>query len=233
MTNALALDTTSDMLSLALLKAGRPAASHYAPCGTRTAQVALEVIDGLLRSAGLELGRLDVLVVARGPGSFTGTRIGLAIALTLGQVTGRPVIGVDSLHVLAAQTGPADPRTFHVVLNCVRDEAYHAPFRWEGGRLRCLAPIALDRLESIAAQVGAAPVVVRRFEPVARGGEGRGGEALLAALTPMALRHPQPDGLRLLAVGLPLYLERPGGPFPRVEPIYLKSEAFRTWQRPA
>ena len=64
-------------------------------------------------------------------------------------------------------------------------------------------------------------------------GTGRGDpetEAAFAALKRLPLAHPNPDGERLLAVGLPLYLAGPGAGWPPVTPIYLKSEAFRTWR---
>ena len=135
MTTALALDTTSDTLSVALHQEGRPAASHYAPAGTRTTATIFGVIEKLLAGAGLAPEALEVFIVARGPGSFTGTRIGLAVAKTFARVLGCPLIGVDTLRLLAAQTEPVEERPFHALLNCVRDEAYHAPFRWRDGRL--------------------------------------------------------------------------------------------------
>jgi len=73
--------------------------------------------------------------------------------------------------------------------------------------------------------VGEAPVVLRRFEPA----DPRH-DAAVARLNPLPLRHPFPDGLLLLREGLALYHDNPAGPFPPVEPIYLKSEAFRRWK---
>lgn len=226
--NALAIDTTSDCLSLALLAGGRPVASHYALAGRRVNRTVLTVLDELLAGAGLAPRDLDVLLVARGPGSFTGTRIGMAVALTMARVTGRPLLGVDTLHLLAAQTDPAETRVFHALLNCARDEVYHAPFRWSpAGRPEALDEIRLADAATARAAVGAAPVVLRRF-PAAE----RQAPDAFAGLTPLPLRHPFPDGLCLLAVGVPRYLDAPQGPFGRVTPLYLKSEAFRTW-RPA
>ncbi|HUJ74896.1 MAG TPA: tRNA (adenosine(37)-N6)-threonylcarbamoyltransferase complex dimerization subunit type 1 TsaB, partial [bacterium] len=181
--------------------------------------------EELLAGAGLEPAALDVFIVAKGPGSFTGTRIGLAVALTLAQVTGRPVVGVDSLNVLAAQAEPAGPARFHVLLNCARDEVYHAPYARQGDALVAQAPIALTNLALAVERIGSEPALLRRFEPAQPGLE-----PLLARLNPMPLRHPWPDARLLLEVGLREWRARPGGPFTRVEPIYLKSEAFRTWR---
>jgi tRNA threonylcarbamoyladenosine biosynthesis protein TsaB len=225
LTHALAIDTTSEYLSLALLKAGRPVASHYAQCGVRATRLVFAEIDLLLSGAEMKPAELDLILAAVGPGSFTGTRIGLAVARTFGQVLQRPVIGVDTLHLLAAQSEPRYGTVFHALLNCARDEVYHAPFQWREGLPEALAPIGITSFDRLEALVGEAPVVLRRFEPVEAKGES------LSRLNHMPLRHPFPDGLLLLELGLARFRARPRGPFPPPEPIYLKSEAFRGWPR--
>ena len=226
MTSALAIDTTSDSLSLALLRCGEPAGSHYERCGARMNRTLLGTLDRMLRQAGMDVPGLDVILVARGPGSFTGTRVGLALARSFGQITGTPLIGVDTLHLLAAQTDPGTlGERFHALLQCTRSEIYHAPFRWRDGQPEMLQPIALHPIDDLQSVVGNEPVVLRRHDGVHGGPHPR-----LEGLTRAELRHPHPDGPRLLAVGIPLYQANPRGPFPPAEPIYLKPEAFRKWK---
>ncbi len=231
MTNALAIDTTSDVLGLALLKDGRLAANHYKPTGKAMNRTILLVLEGLLAGAGLTLGALHLIVAARGPGSFTGTRIGLAVAKSIAMVQGCPLVGVDTLRLLAAQTEPEQERPFHAALNCVRDEVYHASYRWGPNGLESLGDIALSTLAELPRVAGAAPVVLRRFAP-----EQPGHEQALAKLQPAPLAHPHPDGELLLGEGLRIHRSQGegsqgGGPPRPVEPIYLKPEAFRTWKR--
>jgi tRNA threonylcarbamoyl adenosine modification protein YeaZ len=226
MTHALAIDTTSDYLSLALLKADQPVGSHYALCGVEAAKRIFAEIDALLVGAELAPRDLDLLVVAVGPGSFTGTRIGLAVARTFGQVLNRPVIGVNTLQLIAAQTEPGRDPVFHALLHCARDEVYHAPFRWSEGGPEPLGAIGMATFAELPALVGEAPVVLRRFDPNAKDGADA-----MARLRHLPLRHPFPDGLLLLEQGLARFRSRPGGPFPPADPIYLKSEAFRKWKR--
>lgn len=223
MTHALAIDTTSDYLSLAVLRAGRPAASRYEPCGNRMARVIFSRVDEMLRGAGLTPAALDFLAVAHGPGSFTGTRIGMAVALTFSQVTGKPLLGVDSLRILAEQTDPRRAGRFHVLLNCARDEIYYAPYRrHEDGRLEPLAPIVLTSLALALAAAGGEPVVLRRFSA-------SGPDPLPPGVERMPLTREFPDGELLLQAALTRFRERPAGPFPKVEPLYLKPDALRTW----
>ena len=222
---ALAIDTTSDYLSLALLRDGKPVASHYALCGTRMARTIFTRMDELLAGAKLTPRDLHFVAAARGPGSFTGTRIGLAVALTISQVTGIPLIGVDTLRLLAEQTDPNSVGRFVAVLNCARAEAYHAPFmRRLDGRLEALAEVALADAPTVLELAGGNPIVLRRFEPVTADLAG------LEALPRVPLIHPFPDGLCLLRAALPLLEQLGETPPHRVEPLYLKSEAFRTWR---
>ena len=229
MTRALAIDTTSDYMSLALHVDGDVVDSRYELSGARMNAALLPTIGAMLATAGLTPRALDVIVVAQGPGSFTGTRLGLAVALTFAQVLGTPLLGVDTLHVLAAQTEPSLAGTFHALLHCTRSEVYHAPFRWTAhGLPEAQAPIALEHIARLPLLLGAAPVVLRRHDglrPLRADAQ-----AALDGLRRAPLRHAAPDALRLLAVGLPRYRARPAGPFPAVQPLDLKPEAFRRWE---
>ncbi|HEX7939521.1 MAG TPA: tRNA (adenosine(37)-N6)-threonylcarbamoyltransferase complex dimerization subunit type 1 TsaB [Gemmatimonadaceae bacterium] len=223
--NALAIDTTSDYLSLALLKDGRPVASHYALCGTRMARTIFTRIDELLAGAKLTPRDLHFVAAARGPGSFTGTRIGLGIALTLSQVTGIPLIGVDTLRLLAEQTSPEHVGRFIAVLNCARAELYYTPYmRRLDGRLEALGEVALGDVARLLDLAGDHPIVLRRFDPITANLEP------VEVLSRVPLAREFPDGLCLLRAALPLLDQLGEATPPRVEPLYLKSEAFRTWK---
>lgn len=226
--NALAIDTSSDVLSLALIGKGQLSGSVYLHCGPRMNSLLFDEIDGLLQGAGLGIAELHLLIAARGPGSFTGTRLGLGVAQTFSRFGQVPLIGVDTLQLLARQTDSSLAGTFHTALNCTRDEVYHAPFRWEGGELACLAPMVLEPVAEFSARIDGAPVVLRRFPR--RAAALPGIEAAFAGLKQVPLAHPEPDGGCLLAAGLASYAKNPKGPHPPALPIYLKAEAFRTWK---
>ena len=199
--------------------------SHYALCGVQAAKRIFAEIDALLAGAELAPRDLNLIVAALGPGSFTGTRIGLALAQTFAQVLDCPLIGVDTLQLLAAQTEPGRDAVFHALLHCARDEVYHAPFRWSESAPERTGDIGLTVFAELPAIVGEAPVVLRRFDPASTQGED-----IAATLRHLPLRHPFPDGLLLLERGLTRFRATPAGPFPPPRPIYLKSEAFRKWR---
>ena len=102
----LAFDTATDTATSALVADGVTLGERR----TRP-QSLLADVDVLLVAAGLAPSDLDATVVGTGPGSFTGTRIGLAVARGLALSLDLPVAGVSTLDALAA----AAPRAFPVV----------------------------------------------------------------------------------------------------------------------
>jgi tRNA threonylcarbamoyl adenosine modification protein YeaZ len=95
------------------------------------AQTLLEDVDALLRQAGMHPAGLDRLAVGIGPGSFTGVRIGLAVARGLALSLDLPGSGVSTLAALAAGAPGALP-----VVDAKRREV----FTLVDGEPRVLAP---------------------------------------------------------------------------------------------
>jgi tRNA threonylcarbamoyl adenosine modification protein YeaZ len=93
----LAFDTATEVATCALVDDGEA-------LGERTSAPAtlLEDVDALFRQASARPSELDALVVGTGPGSFTSTRIGLAIARGLALALGVEGAGVSTLDALAA-----------------------------------------------------------------------------------------------------------------------------------
>jgi len=100
----LAFDTATDVATSALLRDGEVLGER-----TSVPRTVLEDLDGLLREVGAEPAQVDGLVVGTGPGSFTSTRIGLAIARGLGLALGIPAAGVSTLDALAAARADVFP----------------------------------------------------------------------------------------------------------------------------
>jgi tRNA threonylcarbamoyladenosine biosynthesis protein TsaB len=98
----LALDTSTRTVGLALYDGVQVLCeSVWNSHDYHTVELAPAVAETLAR-AGIEVGELQALAVALGPGSFTGLRIGLALAKGMALVRHLPIIGIPSLHILAA-----------------------------------------------------------------------------------------------------------------------------------
>ncbi|WP_341503608.1 tRNA (adenosine(37)-N6)-threonylcarbamoyltransferase complex dimerization subunit type 1 TsaB [Gallaecimonas sp. GXIMD4217] len=102
MTTLLALDTATEACSAALLHKGQVLHRHEV-CPQQHTRKILPMVDELLAEAGLALGQLDALAYGRGPGSFTGVRIGIGIAQGLAFSAELPLIGVSNLAAMAEQ----------------------------------------------------------------------------------------------------------------------------------
>jgi tRNA threonylcarbamoyladenosine biosynthesis protein TsaB len=108
----LAIDTSGKNGSIALARAGEPTAEgdfeliEIAPLvgGTFSAQLIPQVAE-LLSSNGFMKTAIGAFVVASGPGSFTGLRVGLAAAKALAEVLGKPIATVSLLEVCVFISG--------------------------------------------------------------------------------------------------------------------------------
>jgi tRNA threonylcarbamoyladenosine biosynthesis protein TsaB len=107
----LALDTGSPLVSVALARDGAVVAARAVE-QARSSTRLLAMIQEVLDEAGIGvagLGGIDGIAVLRGPGSFTGLRIGLATVLGLHQALDVPAAALPSLPVLAASAGAVAP----------------------------------------------------------------------------------------------------------------------------
>ncbi len=93
----LAFDTATDTATSALVDDGEVVAERAS-----TPRTLLADLDALLRQGGVRTGDVDALAVGIGPGSFTGTRIGLSIARGLALSLGVRAAGVSTLDALSA-----------------------------------------------------------------------------------------------------------------------------------
>ena len=99
--NLLAIESSTDWLSVALLRGEDILELEEHPDSRQHASALLPAIDTILARAGWGLGDLDAIGVATGPGSFTSLRIGLATVKGLAFGTDRIGIGVSTLEAMA------------------------------------------------------------------------------------------------------------------------------------
>ena len=126
----LAFDTATDVATSALVDDGEVLGERASRAVTL-----LEDVDALLRQGGAHPRDLDALAIGIGPGSFTGVRIGLAVARGLGVALELPGAGVSTLDALAAGAPGAVP-----VVDARRSEV----FALVGGEYIVVAPAELE-----------------------------------------------------------------------------------------
>ena len=97
----LGIDTTTPRLSLALSLSQNIIEKNIL-VNRRHGEVLLVEIDNLFKSEAIKFKDLEGIVVGLGPGSFTGTRVGIAAALGIAQALQIPIVGISSFKSIAA-----------------------------------------------------------------------------------------------------------------------------------
>jgi tRNA threonylcarbamoyl adenosine modification protein YeaZ len=200
----LAFDTSAPAVSVAVhdgtdvlgVATGEGAMAH--------GELLAPAIEQALSHSGRSIGDVTDVAVGVGPGPFTGLRVGVVTALTLGASLGVPTHGVCSLDVLAAEVGRDD--AFLVATDARRKEVYWALFDGGPRDWRRIEGPAVDRPDALAALHPGVPVIGRGAQLY--------GEVLHAA------EGPTDPAASVLAAGVaagafvelplePLYLRRP------------------------
>ena len=133
----LAFDTATPTVSVALHDGDDVVAELVSDQPMRHGEQLAPLIDRVLREQGLVRQDLTAVAVGVGPGPYTGLRVGLVTARTLGYVLEIPVYGVCTLDVLAVEavdTGSVIGE-FVVATDARRKEVYLAAYDAEGRRL--------------------------------------------------------------------------------------------------
>lgn len=203
----LGFDTATPTVSVALHDGERVLAEWSVADAMRHGELLAPGIQTVLNDAGVAAADLTEIAVGTGPGPFTGLRVGLVTARTLGHALGIPVRGVCTLDVLAAAAdlGGPPPTSFLVATDARRKEVYWA--RYDHERVRVDGPHV------------AKPADIATEDPVA----GRGARLYPDAF-PNALDPQDPSAAVLarsvarrevpLSEPIPLYLRRPDATVP-------------------
>jgi tRNA threonylcarbamoyladenosine biosynthesis protein TsaB len=126
--NLLAIETATEACSVALIH-GQDiiARSEIAP--RRHTELVLPMADALLAEAGIGRHALDAIAVGRGPGAFTGVRLGVSLAQGMALALDLPVITISSLAALALEAPEDEDAAILAVIDARMGEIYAACYR--------------------------------------------------------------------------------------------------------
>lgn len=223
----LALDTSTEACSAALWLDGH--LSYFDEvCPQQHSKRILPMIDQLLVNAGVRLQQLDGLVFGRGPGSFTGVRIGVGVAQGLAFAADLPVYGVSTLQAMA-QAAFRQRQVQRVVaaIDARMAEVYIAQYQLDSGSgLMCAQtaevackPEQLPQLQlaDVELLVGTgAQTYPALLQPWA-GGAAICGDILL------------PSAQDMLTIAMPALIRGDFVSAELAEPVYVRDEV--TWQK--
>ena len=163
----LALDTSTRMLGLALFD-GRQVLAEctWQGKGHHTQELAPEIAL-LLRRAGVLLDEVQAVGIATGPGSFTGLRIGMALAKGLCLSGGRALVGIPTLDILARAQPRQDGRLF-VAIQAGRGRIVGMWYKWSRKGWRPEADLQVLTWEMLAAGVKPGSLICGEIDGEAR-----------------------------------------------------------------
>ncbi len=97
----LAIDTSNLVMGISVLDEGKVLGEYITNLKKNHSIRVMPAIEEVLKETGVKPAELDRIVVAKGPGSYTGVRIGVTIAKTLAWTLKKELVGISSLEVLA------------------------------------------------------------------------------------------------------------------------------------
>ncbi len=131
----LALDTSNHPMSIALVEDNLLKATTTINTIRNHSIYVLPTINDLMAKAGWQPADLDRVVVAQGPGSYTGIRIAVTTAKTLAMTLGIDLVGVSSLKALAAGIAPVTNALLVPFFDARRGNVFAGSYRWQDGEL--------------------------------------------------------------------------------------------------
>ncbi len=151
----LAFETSTAWSGVALLAGSEVIESRELDPAQKGDRDLLPAAEALLRAANLAARQLGAVAVGIGPGSYTGTRIGVMSAKALAYGIGKPLYGISSLAALAWRARASAP-VVAAVQDARRDEVYLGVY-----------DVAGDRPRALVADIALAPEEVAKFVPAA------------------------------------------------------------------
>lgn len=222
----LAVDTATEACSAALL-VGDSLFSRWEEAPRDHTRKILPMVQAVLDDAGITLNDLDAIAFGRGPGSFTGVRIGISVAQGLAFGVGVPLIGISTLAAMAQGAYRLDgAEQVLTAIDARMNEVYFGRYELIDGRMQLVGdevvsdPAALVDVRGKLA--GPVTCVGTGFETY---GETLGG--LADELAVSQVRFPAAEDMLPLARAA--WLAGEAVPVEQATPVYLRDKV--TWKK--
>ena len=158
MAKILSLETSGTILSVALADGGTVVADRVCREPRMQAALTAPLVKEVLNAAGLRAQDLDAVCVSKGPGSYTGLRVGTSTAKGICFGAGVPLLAVCTLDILASSAFFPEPCTVIPMIDARRMEVYTAVYSPAGERLSDIEAKVIGP-DSFAAELAAGPVL--------------------------------------------------------------------------
>lgn len=151
----LGIDTSTKFLSIGILDEAK-IYEYNIELGRKHSSLLAVSLKRILDSLGWKAADIDYFACGLGPGSFTGTRIGLAAIKGLGFAAGKPVIGVSSLDIIARNAKSCLDKNYSYVVAAVdarRNLVYAGIYKNKSGNLKLALPYMLVSFDALSKKI--------------------------------------------------------------------------------
>ena len=225
----LALDTSTEACSVALFHRGEKTHINELAQRTHTKRI-LPMIDEILANSGLRLNQVDALAFGRGPGSFTGVRVGAGIAQGLAFGADLPVIPISNLTAMAqAAFGLHQAGNVVAAIDARMNEVYFSQLVRE--KVQSDVGEFFQWREIITEQVCSPEQAIKQFrdDNAFRVGTGWAAYSQFTEKNLTSSDIALPNALYMLELARVEYLQKRTISALEIEPIYLRNEV--TWKK--
>lgn len=222
----LAIDTSNYALGVALLEDNQVLGEYITNLKKNHSVRIMPAIQTLMKDCEKVPADLTKIVVAKGPGSYTGVRIGVTIAKTLAWTLKIPLVGISSLEILASGVGRYFDGYVSPLFDARRGQVYTGLYQYQHDELQTIEEdrlvMLVDRAEDLK-NSGKAILFVGNDLPLHQAAieAALGSQAVFAASTE---QNPRPSELALLGK------DKPGEDIHSFVPNYIRlAEAEAKW----
>jgi len=231
--NYLAIDASTEACSVAV-QVNSKVYSRYELCPQSHSLRLLPMVDELLTEAGISLAQCDGLIFGRGPGSFTGVRIGVGVAQGLAFAAELPVVGVSSLQAMAQLAFMQQQQTS--VFACIdarMSEVYNGHFVLDNNNIMQPQVLNDNQAEAVTPPEHVSARLPEQFTlPVY--GVGTGWDAYQEKLSPLKSNQGTPEVLfpsaeAMLVIGVAALNNGEGVSAEEAQPVYVRDTV--SWKK--
>ncbi len=160
----IAIDTSTEIASLALVQDQDIIAEITWRCGLNHTIELYPRLDFLLKNSGLDIHTADHIFVAKGPGSFNGLRVGVSAAKGLAFALGIPIIGIGTLEITAYPHAAAGLPVC-AIQNAGREEIAVAIFQRRRNKWRQLEEEHITTVDALGSEIKGKAIFCGEIKP--------------------------------------------------------------------
>ena len=144
----LALDSSGLVASVAILEDDNLIAEYTVNYKKTHSQTLLPMLDEIVQMTDTDLSTIDAIAIAKGPGSFTGLRIGSATVKGLGLALDKPIVGIPTVEGLAMNLYDTDA-VICPLMDARRNQVYTGIYKFQEGTLQVVKdqlPLGIEEI---------------------------------------------------------------------------------------